>query len=181
MTNLIDIILPLIVIITVIIAISIIWPLLIGAAWSPSSKRVVNKILEMAEIDSNDIIYDLGSGDGRIVAEAARKYHAIGIGIEADPFRVTLSIIILRLMGLSNKTRIIWGDLFNQDISHATVVTVFLWQRTNEKLKEKLLRELEPGTRVVSYIWTFSGWTPVAVDREDRIYLYVIGESDYKI
>lgn len=177
--DLINIILLLIVAITIIIAISIIWPLIIGAAWSPSSRRVVDKILKMAEVDSHDILYDLGSGDGRIVAEAARKYHATGLGVEADPFRVIWSKINLRLLGLNRQTRIIWGDIFKQDISHATVVTVFLWQRTNEKLKEKLQRELKPGTRVVSYIWTFSGWTPVDVDREDRIYLYVIGKSDY--
>ena len=179
MTNLTDIILPIIVIITVIIAISIIWPLLIGAAWSPASKRVVNKMLDMAEVDYEDILYDLGSGDGRIVSVAANDYHATGVGIEADPIRVLWSKISLKLMGSSNRTRIIWGDLFNQDISRATVVTVFLWQRTNEKLKMKLQSELKPGTRVVSYIWTFSGWTPVTVDKEDRIYLYVIGKSDY--
>jgi phospholipid N-methyltransferase len=177
--NPIDIILPLIIIITLVVAVSVIWPLLIGAAWSPTSKRVVNKMLEMVKMDSGDILYDLGSGDGRIVVEAVRKYHARGIGIEADPFRVLWSRISLKLMGINNKTRIIWGDLFNQDISHATVVTVFLWQRTNEKLKEKLQRELKPGTRVVSYIWTFNGWTPTAVDKEDRIYLYIIGKSDY--
>lgn len=175
----ISIILFIIIILAVIIAISVIWPLLIGAAWSPSSKSVVNKILDMAEADSKDIIYDLGSGDGRIVAQAARKYNSTGIGIEADPFRVVWSKIKLYLMGLNGQTRIIWGNIFNQDISYATVVTVFLWQRTNEKLKKKLQRELKPGTRVISYIWTFSDWTPVAIDEEDRIYLYIMGESDY--
>jgi len=177
--NFIGIILPLMVAIIIIIAISIMWPLIIGAAWSPSSKRVVNKMLDMAEVDSRDVIYDLGSGDGRIVAEAARNYHAIGIGIEADPLRVLWSRVKLRLLGLNRRTQIIWGDIFNQDISDATVVTVFLWQKTNEKLKEKLQRELKPGTRVVSHIWTFSGWTPLEVDRKDRVYLYVIGKSDY--
>lgn len=178
MINLTDIILPLIVSIIILVTISIIWPLIIGAAWSPSSKRVVNKMLEMAEVNFQDILYDLGSGDGRIVAEAALKYHAMGVGIEADPFRVFWSRISLKLWGLNRQTKIIWADIFKQDISYATVVTVFLWQRTNEKLKKKLQKELKPGTRVVSYIWTFSGWTPVAVDREDRIYLYVMGESD---
>ncbi|HTX61398.1 MAG TPA: SAM-dependent methyltransferase [Methanobacterium sp.] len=178
MINVLDFVLPLILCLAVVISISILWPLTIGAAWSPSSQRVVNKILEMAEVDSQDILYDLGSGDGRIVAQAVRRYQATGLGIEADPLRVMWSRITLRMMGLNRKTRIIWGDIFNQDISHATVVTVFLWQRTNEKLKEKLQRELKPGTRVVSYIWTFSGWTPLAVDREDRVYLYVIGVSD---
>ncbi len=179
MINLIDIILPLIIAIVIVIAISIMWPLIIGAAWSPSSKRVINKMLDMAEVDSRDVVYDLGSGDGRIVAEAARKYRAIGIGIEADPLRVLWSRVKLRLLGLNRRTQIIWGDIFNQDISDATVVTVFLWQKTNEKLKEKLQMKLKPGTRVVSHIWTFSGWTPLEVDREDRVYLYVIGKSDY--
>ncbi len=179
MINLIDIILPLMIAIIIIIAISIMWPLIIGAAWSPSSRTVVNKMLEMAEVDSRDVLYDLGSGDGRIVAEVAREYRARGIGIEADPLRVLWSRMNLRLFGLNKQTQIIWGDIFNQDISDATVVTVFLWQKTNEKLKEKLQRELKPGARVVSYIWTFSGWTPIDVDREDRVYLYIIGKSDY--
>lgn len=179
MITFLDIILPLIVAVIIIVSISILWPIIIGAAWSPSSKKVVNKMLEMAEVDSQDILYDLGSGDGRIVAEAARKYDAVGIGIEADPLRVFWSRVNLKLLGLNNQTSIIWGDIFNKDLSRATVVTVFLWQKTNEKLKEKLTRELKPGTPVVSHIWTFSGWTPVEVDQEERVYLYIIGKSDY--
>jgi tRNA A58 N-methylase Trm61 len=176
--NLLDLLIPTILFLSVLISISILWPLLIGAAWSPASKRVVDKILDLADVGSQDILYDLGSGDGRIVVRAARKYQATGLGIEADPLRVIWSRINLKILGLNKQTRIIWGDIFKQDISHATVVTVFLWQRTNEKLKEKLQRELKPGTRIISYIWTFSGWKPLAVDEKDRIYLYVIGESD---
>lgn len=167
-----------IIVVTIIVSISILWPLIIGAAWSPSSKKVVNKMLKMAEVDSHDVLYDLGSGDGRILSEAAHKYDAIGIGIEADPLRIFWSRTKLRLLGLNNQTKIIWGDIFSKDLSPATVVTVFLWQKTNEKLKGKLTRELKPGTRVVSYIWTFSGWKPIEVDQEDRIYLYIIGKSD---
>ncbi len=178
MITLINLIFTIIIIIIILAAISILWPLLIGAAWSPANKRVVNKMLKMAEVNSKDIVYDLGSGDGRIVAEAALNHHATAIGIEADPIRVIWSRIALKFRGQDKRTRIIWGDIFKQDISYATVVTVFLWQRTNKKLKKKLQEELKPGTRVVSYIWTFSGWTPLAVDRQDRIYLYVIGESD---
>lgn len=175
----IDLILIIIIILTILVAVSVIWPLVIGAAWSPASKRVVNKILEMAEVGSKDIVYDLGSGDGRIVAGAAQNYHATAIGIEADPIRVIWSRIALKIMGQDKRTKIIWGDIFKQDISYATVVTVFLWQRTNEKLKKKLQAELKPGTCVVSYIWTFRGWNPIDVDKKDRIYLYVIGKSDY--
>jgi hypothetical protein len=159
-------------------AFSMLWPLAIGAAYSPSSMRVVRKMLNMAEVDSEDMVYDLGSGDGRIVIEAARRYHALGVGVEADPLRVIWSNIKIIKLGLRKKVKIIWGNLFHQNLSHATVVVLFLWGRTNDKLKDKLQEELEPGTRVVSYVWKFKDWTPVKVDKEERIYLYIIGESD---
>lgn len=135
-------------------------------------------MLDMAEVDSEDLVYDLGSGDGRIVIEAAERYHALGVGVEADPLRVFWSKIRVLKHGLRHNVKIIWRNLFNQNLSPATVVILFLWGRTNEKLKEKLQEELQPGTRIVSYIWTFDGWNPVKIDRSDRIYLYIIGESD---
>ena len=173
----INLVLLIIVILIVIVAVSIIWPLLLGAAWSPTSVRIVDRMLEMAEIVSGDIVYDLGSGDGRIVVEAARKYRAKGVGIEVDPLRVIWSIINVYIMRLNGSVRILWGNIFHQDISDATIVTLFLWQRTNQKLTKKLLSELKPGTRVVSYIWTFDDWIPVSADEHNRVYLYIIGES----
>jgi SAM-dependent methyltransferase len=173
----INLVLLIIVILIVIVAVSIIWPLLLGAAWSPTSVRIVDRMLEMAEIVSGDIVYDLGSGDGRIVVEAARKYRAKGVGIEVDPLRVIWSIINVYIMRLNGSVRIVWGNIFHQDISDATIVTLFLWQRTNQKLTKKLLSELKPGTRVVSYIWTFDDWIPVSADEHNRVYLYIIGEN----
>lgn len=178
MFGIIDTIFTIIVILVIIFSISIIWPLLFGAAWSPTSMRVVNKMLEMAEVDSDDVVYDLGSGDGRIVAEAARSYHARGVGVEIDPLKVIWSTIAMRVLGLNKYVRIAWGNIFHQDISEATVVTLFLWQRTNRMLEEKLQSELRPGTRIITYIWTFDGWSPLEIDKKDRIYLYVIGISD---
>lgn len=154
------------------------WPLAIGAAYSPSSMKVVRKMLNMAETDSEDVVYDLGSGDGRIVIEAAKRFHALGVGVEADPLRVLWSRLKIRNLGLQNQVRIIWGNLFHQNLRHATVVMLFLWGKTNENLKEKLQKELEPGTRIVSYVWKFKGWEPITVDKKERIYLYIIGESD---
>lgn len=159
-------------------AFSMLWPLAIGAAYSPSSMKVVRKMLDMAEVGSEDLVYDLGSGDGRIVIEAANKYHALGVGVEADPLRVMWSRLKIIKLGLQQQVKIVWGNLFHQNLSHATVVVLFLWSRTNEKLKDKLQTELEPGTRVVSYVWKFNGWDPVKVDKKERIYLYIIGESD---
>ena len=157
-----------------IIALSMLWPLAIGAAYSPSSMKVVQNMLNMAEVGEEDVVYDLGSGDGRIVIEAAHKYHALGVGVEADPLRVIWSRLKIIRLGLGQQVKIIWGNLFHQNISPATVVVLFLWGRTNEKLKDKLQEELKPGTRVVSYVWKFKGWIPVKVDKKERIYLYII-------
>jgi hypothetical protein len=157
-----------------IIALSMLWPLAIGAAYSPSSMKVVQKMLNMAEVSEDDMVYDLGSGDGRIVIEAAHKYHALGVGVEADPLRVIWSHLKIIRLGLGHQVKIIWGNLFHQNISPATVVVLFLWGRTNEKLKDKLQEELKPGTRVVSYVWKFKGWIPVKVDEKEKIYLYII-------
>jgi len=161
-----------------ILALSMLWPLAIGAAYSPSSMRVVRKMLNMAEVNEEDMVYDLGSGDGRIVIESAQRYHARGVGVEADPLRVLWSRLKIRKLGLQDQVKIIWGNLFHQNLSHATVVILFLWGRTNENLKEKLQEELEPGTRIVSYVWRFKEWKPVKVDNKERIYLYIMGESD---
>lgn len=152
------------------------WTALIGAGFEPTSKRLVKKMLDMAEIDSNDILYDLGSGDGRIVFEAVKRYNAQAVGIEADPIRVLWSRLFL-FFKARGKSKIKWGNFFNHNISEATAVTLFLGPKANEKLKDKLVNELKPGTPVVTYVWTFDGWVPTKVDIEDRIYLYEIGKT----
>jgi precorrin-6B methylase 2 len=157
-----------------IILVWILWSVVIGAGFQPTSRKLVKKILEMAEIRSDDVLYDLGSGDGRIVIEALKSYGARAVGIEADPIRVLWSRISLFRYGIQDKSKIIWGNIFKEDISEATVVTVFLGNKANQRLKEKLLKELKPGTPVVSYVWTFDGWLPTKVNHTDRIYLYRI-------
>jgi precorrin-6B methylase 2 len=132
----------------------------------------------MAEVTSRDTVYDLGSGDGRIIIEASLKYNAHAVGIEADPFRILWSYFALLRFGLHQRVKLIWGNLFNKDISDATVVTLFLWKSTNQRLKPKLVKELKPGTRVVSYLWAFHGWEPIQMDVDDEIFLYEIGKSD---
>jgi cyclopropane fatty-acyl-phospholipid synthase-like methyltransferase len=154
------------------------WSVVIGAGFEPTSRRIVDKMLEIAEIDSNDVLYDLGSGDGRIVIEAVKSYGARGVGIEADPIRVLWSRMLLFLYGIQDKSQIKWGNFFNEDLDEATAVALFLGDKTNQKLKEKLVKELKPGTHVVSYVWKFNDWKPAKVDYDDRIYLYIIGESN---
>ncbi len=154
-----------------------IWSDIIGAGWEPTSKRLVRKMLEMAEVNSEDLLYDLGSGDGRIIIEAARGYNAKAIGIEADPLRYIWSKLMIMLLGVNQKVKIFWGNFFNKDLTPATVVTLFLSSKANQRLKLKLQEELQPGTRIVSYYWTFYGWKPVKVDRINKIYMYIIGRN----
>jgi cyclopropane fatty-acyl-phospholipid synthase-like methyltransferase len=154
--------------------ISVMWPMAIGSAWEPTSIKIVRTMLEMAQVGPTDVVYDLGSGDGRIVVEAARRRQARAVGIEADPLRVLWSRSAIALLNLRSRVRIVWGNFFHQTISEATVVTLFLTQRTNQRLKTKLQRELKPGTRVISHVWTFDGWHPSKVDIAAEIYMYVM-------
>lgn len=150
------------------------WSTAVGAGWEPTSRRKVRRMLEMSGAGPADVVYDLGSGDGRIVMEAARNYHARAVGVEADPIRVFFSRLIVAVLHLKGRVRVIWGNFFHIDLSDATIVTVFLSQRTNQKLKPKLMAELKPGTRVVSYVWTFDDWTPSIRDAKNQLSLYVV-------
>ena len=163
-----------VIIFTLAFGIFVIWSAPLGAGWEPTSRKKVRKMLEMCGAGPSDVINDLGSGDGRIVVEAARRYHAKAVGIEADPFRALFSQLIISLLHLEGRARIIWGNFFHVDLSEATIVTLFLSQGTNRRLEPKLATELKPAARIVSYEWTFDGWTPTATDADDHLSLYVI-------
>lgn len=155
------------------------WTLLIGAGYDPTPMDTVCQMLELAQVNDQDIVYDLGSGDGRIIVKAAKLYGAQAVGIEADPFRYVFSWINILISGQIKRARVKFGNFFRKDISDATVVTLFLFKPTNNKLKMKLMQELKTGTRIVSYIWTFDGWQAQMSLPEQRIYLYKI-ESEIK-
>lgn len=149
----------------------------VGAGWEPTSRRKVNRMLELSGAGPTDIVYDLGSGDGRIVVEAAKSFGARAVGVEADPLRVLYSRAMISFMRLKGRARVVWGNFFHVDFSEATIVTLFLTQGTNQRLKSKLLAELSPGTRVVSYVWTFDDWTPESRDERGELSLYVIPDK----
>lgn len=150
------------------------WALIFGAGYDPTPMSRVYKMLDLADVSEDDIVYDLGSGDGRLILAAANRFGAKAVGIEIDPFRYLFSQLIILLSGARKRVKVRFGNFFKKDISDATVVVVFLYQPTNQRLKKKLLRELKKGTRVVSYVWTFEGWEMEACLPEDRIYLYLI-------
>jgi SAM-dependent methyltransferase len=126
----------------------------------PTPNDVVDKMLEMAKVTPKDIVYDLGCGDGRIVITAAQKYGVRGVGIDIDPQRINEAHANAKAGNVTDKVRFVEGDLFEADISEATVVTLYLLTRLNEKLKPKLLKDLRPGTRVVSHAFDMGDWAP---------------------
>jgi predicted RNA methylase len=127
----------------------------------PTPQEVVDAMLKLAKVTKNDVIYDLGSGDGRIPITAARTYGARGVGIDIDPQRIKEATENLKAAGVGDRVRFLNQDLFTTDISEATVVTLYLLPSLNLKLIPKLNKELKPGTRVVSHAFDMGTAKPL--------------------
>ena len=142
----------------------------------PTPTAVVDAMLNLAKVTANDVVYDLGSGDGRIVITAARKFGARGVGIELDPQLVSQANRNARNAGVADKVSFLSADLFKVDISNATVVTLYLLRSINLRLQPKLMRELQPGTRVVSHRFDMGDWKPERelTVRGVHVYLWTI-------
>jgi SAM-dependent methyltransferase len=128
---------------------------------------VADEMLKLARVGADDVVYDLGSGDGRIVILAAQKYGARGVGVELDPQLIEISRQVAREGEVADRATFIEGDLFTTDISKATVVTLYLSPGMNRQLEPKLKRELRPGARVVSHQFSIGYWTPDKVVRAE--------------
>ena len=126
----------------------------------PTPTAIVDAMLKLANVKTNDVVYDLGSGDGRIVIAAAQKFGARGVGIELDPQLVSEANKKAQKAGVADKVTFLSTDLFRADISEATVVTLYLLPSINLRLQPKLMRELKPGTRIVSHRFDMGAWRP---------------------
>jgi len=125
----------------------------------PTPNDVVAAMLAIADVGPSDVVYDLGSGDGRIVIAAAKR-GARGVGIELDPSLVAEANKNARRAGVADRVSFVEGDIFKTDVSPATVVTLYLLSSINERLRPKLLRELKPGARIVSHRFRMGTWEP---------------------
>ncbi len=151
------------------------------APYFPTPISVVEKMLTLAKVKPSDTVYDLGSGDGRIVLMAAEKFGAKAVGVEYDMPLVTQSRMAIKRKKLENKASIIHGDMLLQDYSPASVVTVYLLPTSNDRMRPILEKQLKPGTRIVCHDFEFSGWTPadtvtIEDDGEGRshtLFLYI--------
>ena len=127
----------------------------------PSADDAVTGMLKLAGTGPNDVVYDLGCGDGRIVIAAAKDFGARGVGIEIDPVPLRMAVYNAMRAGVESRVRFVRGDLFEADIGEATVVTLFLFESLNRQLLPKLKRELKPGTRIVAHRYGFGeDWPP---------------------
>lgn len=126
----------------------------------PTTEPAVEAMLSLAKVTKNDVVYDLGCGDGRIVVTAAKKFGARGVGIDINPERIAEARENAKRNGVEHLVKFIEGDLFEADIREASVVTLFLLSSVNLKLRPKLLAELKPGTRVVSNTFDMGDWKP---------------------
>ncbi len=134
------------------------------APFVPTPQDVVDRMLALAEVTSKDTVYDLGCGDGRIVITAAKKYGAHGVGFDIDPQRVKESSENARTAGVENLVTFKQQDVMTVDVSPATVVTLYLLTASNLKLRPLLTKELKPGARIVSHMFSMGDWEPTKVD-----------------
>ena len=135
------------------------------APFVPTPHEVVERMLELAEVSPSDVVYDLGSGDGRIIIAAARKYGAKAVGFEIDPALVTHSRRNIKEAGLEHLAEIREEDIRSADLSPATVVTMYLYPRANFRLRPAIRRQLKPGSRVVALDFGMGDWQPDRVER----------------
>lgn len=126
----------------------------------PTPMLVVQKMLEVAKVQPDDVVYDLGSGDGRIVIMAAQKFGAHAVGVELNSDLYEKSSERIRKLGLQDRAQILHENMFEVNVRHATVVTLYLLTAVNERLRPMLERELRPGARVVSHDFQIPGWQP---------------------
>ena len=154
--------------------ISILWTDLKGAPYLATPHSAARRMLELADVGPDDVVYDLGSGDGRLLWFAAQEFGAQAVGIEIDPFRYTWTKLMIRIKGLTGQVEIIRADFFKVDLSAANVVTAYLLRDTNRKLKGKLEQELPAGARVVSRKYIFPDWQLIREDSIEELYVYQI-------
>jgi protein-L-isoaspartate O-methyltransferase len=150
------------------------------APYYPTPETIVEKMLKLGELKAGERMFDLGSGDGRIVIMAARRFRANSTGVEFDADLWKQSTDRIKSLGLEARARIIHGDILRQDYSAADLITVYLLPSSNDKVRPILEKQLKKGARVVAHDFEISGWTPERIEnidddgegRSHTLYLY---------
>lgn len=155
-----------------------VWPP--DSPWSPwwrTNSRRARLICKLAKVNDKDIVYDLGSGDGALLITAAKEFGAKAFGVEIDPLRVWVSKLATLFNGQKEKVKIIRKNFFDADMKDATVVFMYLIPKTLARLKPKLIKELKPGTRIVTFVYKID-LPIIEQDLKNEIYLYKIQKNE---
>jgi len=162
-----------------VLIISLSWSNYKGSPWVPTTFKMVHKMLDLADIQPNELVYELGCGDGRIAVIAARKYQARVVGIELNPFLWLWCQLVITIFGLRSRVKLVLGNFYKQDLRNADVVVCYLLPKTNKELEGKLLRELRPGTRVVSN--TFLFYQVRLSKRDGKALIYIFSPENTQV
>ena len=175
MTNM--LILAALIFLSMIFIISALWilvPAFYGPPSVPTRLTRVRKALQLVDLKPNEILYDLGAGDGRVLLLAAQEFNAKAVGIEIGPIQCALIWLRATANGLGDKVQVKWGNYLNADLSQADVVFVYATSREVAKLASHLEKQMKPGARLVSISADFSEWQPSAFDERELIFIYVM-------
>lgn len=149
----------------------VVLPAFFGAPWHPLTTSTLRRILDFAEVQPGDKVYDLGSGDGRILIEAARRYDAHGVGVEIDPIKVWMSRLLARIAGVADRVRIVRRSVYGFDCSDADILYLHLSHQMLDRLFPEILNRLKPSVKIVCYKFCPRRMTPDKVDGSN-LYLY---------
>jgi SAM-dependent methyltransferase len=143
--------------------------------WVPTNDPLVVRMLEMAQVGKNDLVYDLGAGDGKIAIAAAKQFGARAVGVEYNPDMAQLAQCMVRAEGVGDKVKVVQGDIFETDFSAANVLTLYLLPELNLRLRPTILK-MKPGTRVVSHSFLMDDWRPdeSSVSTDGAAYLWIV-------
>lgn len=145
-----------------------------GAGYEPVPGRILEEMIEFSQPGPGTKVFDLGSGFGRIIMGVARKTGADCTGVDIDPLKVWWTRRRIQAMGLQGRVRVIRENLLEADLSQADIVFVFLWEGIMQKLAEKAVKEMKPGSKIISYYHPIRGWTPTRMDARNKVYLYTV-------
>lgn len=162
------------IIVVLMLILSMVWPP--DSPWSPwwrTNKKVARAMCRLAKVGKDDVVYDLGSGDGTALIVAAKEFGAKGVGVEIDHLRAFISTLMIRIIRVQDKVIIKRKNFFDEDLSPATVVFVYLVPKALNRLLPKFKKELEPGTRIISYKYSIA-LPETKIDEKNKLSLYVV-------
>lgn len=149
-------------------------------AYIPTPEDVVDALLDLAQVGPEDVLYDLGCGDGRLLIRAAQRWGTRGVGIDIDPARIAQTDAIVKVHGLSKQIELRQENLYDTELQPATVVALYLLPHLNLRLRSRLWHQLKPGSRVVSHQFDMGDWSPNQVihlpesEEESTLYLWIM-------